>query len=267
MAWSLTVNGLDLVTTFGFCPNETDGFFDAPDRSFTELAINGRAGTLLAGPTTEQGRQITLTGTLTTTAKTVAALETASDQFKDAVRSGVVRLIRTSTAGTARVIDGVAKQIRLSAIGHPVSPTDLRVSIVFKCEDAYWSDLQPTSRLLGATRATLPLGTAPSTPIIRLMGSATSPVVTYRDAGGVAQKVATLTSITLAATNDWLDLDMRTGKITLSASGVVTNQLAQVTGDFPWGFDPQDGDYATSAWPTLEVSSGSGVAYWWKNWL
>lgn len=266
MAWSLVANGTDLLTAFGFSPTETDGLLDAPDRSWLEQPIRGKAGTMLTTPVREEGRLITLTGALTTSAKTVAARLAAEDRFKDALRAGLLRLVQTDASGSARLIEGFAKQVRLKPIGHPVSPTDDRVTIVMKCPDAYWRDAEPQLKAIAATatRYTLPLGTAPSTPIIRIMNGAT-PTLTYRDAGGVAQ--ATMVFATVGA-NDYLDIDMRLQRITKYSSGVASNGRSQLTsGDFPWAFDPQDGDYATSSWPTLEISAGSAEALWWRQWL
>lgn len=266
MTWNLSVNGIDL-TTYGFTINTTDGVFDGGVRTLIAVPVAGSAGIMVTGGI-ESPRVVELSGSLTSAAKTVAGRLANEDAFKDLVRGGLVRLTRDDGSTTVRTITGHVERLGLTTIGHPVAPTDLRVTLRLACLESYWQAVEPSSRVLGATRATLVLGTAPSTPIIRIMGSATNPVVTYRDAGGTAQRTITLT-ITLAATTDWIDLDMRTRKITKYLSGVVTNGYTTMstTSNFPFAFDPQDGDFFTSAWPTLEVSAGTGIAYWNKAYL
>lgn len=261
MTWSLTVNGTDLAT-WGFYPVEGEGVFGVADRTILTAPVFGRAGTLISG-SVEGARVLTVTGTLTSTAKTIAGLETNADAFKDLLRGGEVRLVRDNGSTAARSITGWVGKIDVRPIGHPLAPTDSRVTFTVTCRDAYWGAVEPTSRVLGTTRKTVELGTAPSTGIIRII-TGTNPVLTYRDAAGTAQKTMTFT-VTLAATNDWLEIDMRRGTITKSLTGVQSNGLSLLTsGDFPWAFDPHDGDPSTAAYPTLELSTGTGIAYWWK---
>ena len=269
MTWSLKVNGIDLAT-YGFSLSDAGAAFDATERTMGFAPIYGRAGTL-ATTATEGARTIVLTGTLTSTANTVSARVSNEESIKDLLRSGLVTLQRDDASTTVRQIKGYVTQLGLAPIGHPVAPTDMRMTARIACPDPCWTETEPTSQVLGATRATLALGTAPSSPVVRIMGAATDPVLTYRDAGGTSQNTLTLASGTLNATNDWVDIDMRTGVITKYASGATSSGwtafVATITGVFPFAFDPQDGDYTTAAWPTLELSSGTGIAYWWKAYL
>ncbi len=268
MAWSIVVNGQDL-NGLGFYLKDVDGVHDAVDRSWQMTTLRGRAGAVIQAPVRESGRVLKFSGTLTSTAKTVAGLATNADTIRDLLRSGLVRLVRTDGASNVKFIEGYATTVTLKNIGHPINQTDDTLSFTIQCRDAYYRDQEPTIRhaAVAATRYTLPHGTAPSSPIVRIMGAATNPVLTYRDAGGTAQRTMTFT-VTLAATNDWLDIDMRAGKITKWASGVSSNGRALLTSGNPvWAIDPQDGDYVTTQYPTIEVSAGTAMILWHKQWL
>jgi len=104
----------------------------------------------------------------------------------------------------------------------------------------------------------MPMGTAPTEPVIRLSGG-TNPVMIYKDSSAV--EIARM-EFTWAGT--WIDIDMDRKTIIDNAAA---NQIAALTtGEF-FSLDPYDGDYQTSAWPTLEVTSSTGQAtyrkaYW-----
>lgn len=263
MTWSLTVNGTDLAT-WGFYPAEGEGVFGVTERTLLMAPVFGRAGTLISG-SVEGARVLTVTGTLTSTAKTVAGLETNADAFKDLLRGGEVQLVRDNGSTAARSITGWVGKIDVRPTGHPLAPTDSRVIFTVTCRDAYWGAPDWSSAAITATPVPVPTGTAPSAPLIRLM-AATNPVLTYRDASGTAQRTMTFTWT--GAAGDYLEIDMRLGRITKSLSGVQSNGLSLLTsGDFPWAFDPQDGDPTLAMYPTIEVSTGTAVAYWRRMFL
>jgi hypothetical protein len=268
MTYRLTAAGADLLAAYGFFLRTQDGVHDASDREWVQLTVPGTAGVLFAPPVQEKGRKLTLTGGLWTAANTTAAREAAEDALKGALRAGLLRLVRTSASSLSRLIEGYAVSIQTKPVEHPLNGLGSAVTIAMLCRDVYWRDIEPLLRALpvAGARYALPLGEAPSTPIIRLMAG-TNPVLTYRDAGGAVVWSMTFTA-TLSAT-DYLDIDMRYRTITRVNSGttVATSGLSLLTaGDFPRAFDPQDGDYLSAAWPTLEVSSGSAEALWWRQW-
>ena len=124
--------------------------------------------------------------------------------------------------------------------------------------DPYWQDASVVMNSFNTVAVAMVLGTAPSTPLLRISGAATDPVVTYRDAAGNAKQTLGLT-ITLAAT-DYLDIDCDTMTIQKSVSGTVTDALSTLaSGDF-LVLDPADA-------PTLEVDSGTGKAFYRRGWL
>lgn len=266
MTWAVAVNGTDLLAGYGFYLMSSDGLFDAPTRTTTPVLIRGRAGTLRTTPVREEGRTITLRGGLTTSAKTVAAYRLAEDVLKDALRAGLLRITRTDGNGVVRLIEGYGRAVSLNAANHPLNVTDAGTAITFDCVESAWRDPEPqiVSVAATATRYNLVTGTAPASPIIRMM-AATNPVLTYRDAGGTAR--ATMTFTWTGAAGDYVDIDMRLPRIVKYVSGTASNGRSLLaSGTYPWAIDPQDGDYATSSWPTIEISNGSAVVYHWRAW-
>lgn len=262
MAWSILVNGTDLTTVSTYVKDER-GVLDIPGRQVTSIPIYGRASALLVGTGVGLPRTLEINALLAPSPATAAARRTAEDSLKNLLANSLIRIVWNDGYNTARMIEGrLDGAVVIRASNHPIAPEGAEVSFRVICSDAYWRDQEPTSRVLGATRATLPLGTAPSSPVIRLIGAATTPVLTYRDAGGASTR--TLSMGTLNA-NEWYDIDTRQGTLTKYVSGTASESLGAISaGDFPWALDPQDGDWTTSQWPTLEVSSGTGIAYWWK---
>ena len=269
----ITVNGLDL-SSIGMYIAFAPEVFGGPMMSNPSLDILGRAGSLQAPPSKMAPRVLTLTGSIDPSARTVAALQAAVQQAKDVFYAGNLTLATTDTAGTVRQIGCRVRSFdakpRLDK-QHWQSAQVADVTVKVLCDDPTWRDVQPyyVGCPTAATRYALPLGTAPTNAIINVMGAATNPIVTYRNAAGDIVWQLTFT-ITLAATNDWLKIDTAKGRLTKSLSGTVTSAYDVLTSgqtDFPRPFDPQDGDVTTTQWPTLEISSGSMESLFWKRWL
>lgn len=259
----IRINGFDLGTTFGWYPDGVPNWLNATPRRVAVAPVYGRAGGIITSVDQYGPRMLQIAGTLQDT--TASIRREAERQIQDLCASGLVNIVVDDGATPAIGIDGLLTALNITSMVPSMTPTASRLVADFACPTPYWKDVEPTSRVITTTARALTLGNAPSSPIIRIMGAATNPVLTYRDAAGTAQKTLTITG-TLLVTNDWLDIDMRTGVIRKYASGVITNGFTSytITGDFPWAFDPQDGDYLTSGWPTLEISSGTCIAAWWK---
>ena len=263
---AFTVDGVDLATVCSTYVRDESGVLTVPGRRVSPIALSGSAGALLTATGDGLIRSIDVTAILRPSPATAVARRTAEDLLKDVLSSGLHRFLWDDGVNSARVIDGaIDGPVSIRAANHPIAPEGADVAFRILCRDAYWKAAEPTLRALAvaATRYTLPLGTAPSSPIIRIM-AATNPVLTYRSAGGTSLRTMTFT-VTLAST-DYLDINMQTRKIVKYASGTASNGASLLTsGDFPWAFDPADGDVATSAWPTLEVSTGTAEALYWKS--
>lgn len=264
---AVRVNGIDLAERFGFYADTISGWLGMTTLTTPTVGVYGRDGGVGLPPTVGDGRALQLS--MTTRATTPDARRERERGLSALLRAGRVRLwVDDGITGPVQ-IEGRLRALAILPFGPSLSPLASRATIALVCDDEpYWRDVEPTTRALAvaATRYNLPLGTAPSSPVIRIMGSATNPTVTYRDAGGAAVRTLGFT-VSLAST-DYLDIDMRRGRIQKVASGVVTNGIALLTsGQFPWALDPQDGERETAAWPTLEVSTGTGEVLFWRQWL
>lgn len=203
-------------------------------------------------------RSLTLKGKIVTSANTVAARVAAEDKVKDLFGNGGLLTVELrDDVAPAREIDAYCEALTVQPFGHPLQAVAATVDCRLVCPDALWRETAGT--IIGvpatATRYSLPLGTAPSTPMLRVFGSATNPTVTIRDAGGVAQVTLAFT-VTLTG-DEFLEVDCTTGVITKVSSGTRTNGISLLTsGTFPFRLDPAWGDFATSVWPTIETSAG-----------
>jgi len=264
---AIVVNGTDLGATFGFYADRVDGWLANTALGGGLVGVRGRDGGLALPATVFAGRRIEVAGTVRK--DTVSARRDAERQLSDLCRSGRVRLVVDDGVAGAMQVECRLVALAFLPFGPSLSPLASRGTLSFVADDEpYWRDVEPTTRAVAAaaTRYTVPLGTAPSSPIIRIMGSATNPVLTYRDAGGTSRRTLTFTA-TLTS-SEYLDVDMRRGRIQRVTSGVAANGIGLLTaGNFPWALDPQDGDFTTSSWPTVEVSAGTAELLWWRQWL
>lgn len=136
-------------------------------------------------------------------------------------------------------------------------------TLSFVCDDPTWQDRYAQSLAFGATRTEIPLGRLPSWPLIYVEG-ATNPTIRYRSSTGDILYSMGLT-VTVAS-DEALRIDMGLQTIDEIDSGVRSNGISYLTsGDF-FAVDPGDGDPDASSWPTLEITSGSAVAYYRRRW-
>lgn len=273
MPASILVNGQDL-STIGVYVAFAPGLGDAPDRSVETHQLLGRAGSLLSGPVRHGPGVVVLEGSIDPAARTVAALEEARRVAKDLFTSGPVSLVFTDTAGVVKRFEGLRARFRSSPRlnkQHVLATqvADFSVSVV--CPSPFARDLEPTILAMptAGTRYPVALGTAPSG--FKARATVSNPVFTYRTAGGVPVWTLTITK-TATASEDWFDLDATTARIWYYDNGVRSDALAAeyLTGgqvDWPRPLDPQDGDYATSQWPTLECSVANAELLYWRWWL
>lgn len=277
MLGTVLIDGVDLRSTgYVFDVKDIDGFQDGPELRYESVAALGRAGVGLGPPATVGPRYLTLVGLQNQVTRTVSTGMSALRLLKDLVYGGTKTITITDTAGNVRVVrDAVALSVqpaRRLPTRHVLNLSVFDVAIRFLCPNPVWEVAEP--RILAMPSATptrydLTLETAAVFPVIRIMGSVANPVITYRAADGSVVWQLGFT-VTLAATNDWLELDFWRGRIWKYASGVQTAAESLLTtgqADFPRPFDPHDGDVATAQYPTLDVSAGTAMAMWWNGYL
>ena len=260
MSGILFLNGNDAKTTYGF------ELVDAPDllsmgaHSYQTAAVVQRPGVLLgtARPTIEP-RQLRLQGFITGTSLSDAVAKL--DLLKAAINTGPCRI---STAwDTTRQYWGVL-------VNAPAGPnsaywqTYLAVELDFLLFDPLsYKTTEETVAFTGSPVA-IPLGTGPSrgnravSAVIRISGPATTPILQYKNSDGVVVSEMRFTGYSPLA-NDYIDIDIARGLVTKTISGTRSNAMGDLAPG--WNFpalDPQDGSFELSAWPTLQVNSGSG---------
>lgn len=248
----------------GLIVERVDGWIDGLAAADRVTLLPGRVGGVQLPPEAETApRTITVSGVMK--GSSLANLRSNMDSLKERLYRGVVEV---------RFVDQTDRYVNARCQGFQVPVTApqflnprQRVSFSLLCPDPLIYSTQPTVVGTGstATRVLLPLGNAPSAPVIKIMGAATNPVLTYRDFRGTSRQTMGFT-VTLAAT-DYLEIDCEMATVTLVASGARTNGMALWTsGDFPV-FDPQDGEFDGSNWPTLEVTPGTFEALYRRSWL
>lgn len=234
---------------------------------FPVASIFGRAGGLATAPTVP-GRTLTLGGRILTSANTAAARLTAEHALKDWLGNGGLLLVEVDEGNPpVLAIDAYLEELKIVPIGHPLQAVGSEVTLTLNAPDPLWRAADggtPVGLAANATRYACPLGTAPSAPIVRLMGAATNPTFVIRDSGGAAQVTIAVT-LTLGA-NDFLELNCETGIVQKSVAGTVTRCESVLTsGTFPFALDPEWGDYSTANWPTAEVDLGKGELLYTKR--
>jgi predicted phage tail component-like protein len=257
---ALRVNGFDL-SDLGLAVGAWPGLLDIPTTSPEPQALPGRAGGVLTTVEVAVGtRDVTIRGTLI--AASVAEARDRWHKIKARLDQGLVELV-FGDEPTLR-IHALLRSGEMVPYGHATSAGGGKVSLQFLCPDPYRESIEPTIVAIGSAPTPLPMGTAPVAPIIQLMG-ATDPILTYRDQAGEIRGQLALT-VTLEA-NDYLDINGPTSGMTLVESGVRSNGIGALTAGTFLVLDARDGDLGTGAWPTLEVSSGTGIVLYRKRWL
>lgn len=260
---ALYVNEYD-TSRHGLIIERVDGWIDGLSAVERVSQLPGRVGAVILPPETETSpRTIQVSGVMKGTS--LSNLRTLIEQLKARLYAGTVE---------ARFVDHSDRFVlaRCSQFSVPATAPQFmnpmtRVGFTLFCPDPLVYATQPTIVGFASAKGALPLGTAVSAPIIRIMGSATNPVLTYRDITGAVKQTMGFT-VTLAAT-DYLEIDCELAQITRYISGVGSQNNAQAlwtSGDFPV-FDPQDGDVENGAYPTIEVSAGSGETAYRRSWI
>lgn len=251
------VNGRPLSTLSLYLQDAGDSRSLAPLK-YDPVTLYQRYGGVVGAAPSVAARSLTLRGKIVTSANTVAARVAAEDTIKDLFANGGLLTVELrDDIAPAREIDAYCESLTLQPFGHPLLAVASTVECRLLAPDALWR--ATTGMIIGvpatSTRYSLPLGTAPSSPLLRVFGSATNPTVTIRDTGGVAQ--VTLAFTVSLTSSEYLEVDCTTGVITKVSSGTRTNGVSLLTsGTFPFRLDPAWGDPSNSLWPTIETSAG-----------
>lgn len=257
---ALVVDGFDLSTIGLVVRRGSQGIRGSAPVSYPTRRVPGRPDAIRTAtrPNYESRR-------LTVPASVVGATMT---EMHDRLHELKLRLA-PGPERTVRFVDDESVEFRarvLQVDGQPTEPDQIQprtdVAITFEADDPRIYEVAEQSIAISGTAAAVPLGTAPVSPVIRLDGSFTDPVLTYRDSAGTV--VETLGLSLSKAAGEWVEIDMASKTI---VDDLGNSQIASLASGTFFDLDPADGDYPTSAWPTVEVSSGTGTvtynkAYW-----
>lgn len=264
----LNINGVP-AASLSFYIDNTDPLRDLPGLRYSAVDLYGRWGGLVAARPTIAAATVQLAGRIVTTANTVAARVAAEDVLRDALlNSGGLTLTLDDGTTPVRERDGYTVALDIQPLGHPMLAVASQVRWSLYCPDPLWRATEGAIVSVPATgtRYSLALGTAPASPILRVMGSATNPVVTIRDSGGTAQ--VTLTFTASLTSSEYLDVNCETGVLTKYSSGAASNGVSLLTsGTFPFALDPAWADWGNSRWPTVETSAGQAELLYVKRYL
>jgi len=275
MAWAVYLNEQSL-GDLGVYVMQVGSGFSGPGRTYPRVEIPGRQGAVYVSDPTTAIRTLRLDCVVTPAARTIAARRTAEDQLKVLAYRALLRVVVDDDVNAPRAIDGVCTSCEITARQHPVDATVSDVTMTIECPDPTWYDVQGALIGFGTVPSAVPLGTAPSGGVVRLVApswsaaSVTTPTLTYRNAAGVTVQSLAL-STTLAAGTDYLEIDLDRQTIVEVQSGVTRNAIGDLTsGDF-FALDPMDGDPLNGSYPSLGCSSGAGtlVGQWYgtRRWL
>jgi phage-related protein len=245
----------------GFVVAGWTGLGEPAEQFHQEEKVLGRAGVILSdGRPDLKVREVEIT--LSLIASTAALARTAMDKLHALIGSGVVEM-RVSP-WSDRVWRGKLTAAPFRFTAPQAASRTAQGSIRFRCQDPYGYDRRGVVVNVAGTSDwyEAPLGGAPSAPIVRFQGAATSPAIRVRRADGTIVGELGVTA-TLGA-NDWLEVDMGRQTLSLSTDGVVTDAITTaLSGDF-FALDPAWGDPLASVWPRLQVTSGTAQVRYWK---
>ena len=131
------------------------------------------------------------------------------------------------------------------------------VTIRFALVRPFAYSAEQTITGIGTSDTAIPLGAEKTRDLVlRIVGSATDPVVTLEDAAG--DEIGALTLEATIASGDWLEADMAKGSI-VDQDGANMGEVRSTDSLWPLILDPADCDpFASPAdWLTLSCSSGT----------
>lgn len=219
--------------------------------------VLGRAGVvespsaLVVGP-----RRITISGEVLNDSLTATGVRDLLRTVHRICGPGLVT-IRTSDR-PALEFEARLHAVSASAYQPQAISTALHFTLEFLAPQPYGQARWPSLYVLDTVSREVGGGDAPMTPTIRLFGAATTITLTYMTAGGVVVRTSVF-GVTLAAA-DWLEVDVASGRITLSTAGTLTEAPGALTaGQFPTAIDPSShGDPWTGHRPRMVLSAVSG---------
>lgn len=261
MGWAVYLNETPL-DAIGVWVEQIDARFSGVQRSYPSIALPGRQGVVLAAEPETSARLLTISGSIDPAARTLTARTLAEDRLKQLAYGALIKVIVDDDETAPRQIDAVCEDLRIAPVVHPMVTQVSRFTLTVRCPDPTWYDV--TGQLIGFTSvpSPVPLGTAPSGGLVRIAAPAwsatvTNPVLTYRNAAGVTVQTLGFNT-SLAAGNDYLEIDLDRLTVVEYQSGVVRNAIGDLTSGQFFALDPMDGDPFSASYPSLAVTASAG---------
>lgn len=249
----MIINGYD-TSALGLIIEDAPRWRDSPRRSRVQAAVPGRIGLVDLGarPVLEP-RALEFTGVQK--GDTAQQLRDRLDALKRRLERGELE-IRTFDMSD-RFYRGQLEDLTIAAIRPAFTQRAHRIKIAFLCDDP--RAVAITEDVVAFTTATpMPLGSAPSHPVVRIT-TPTNPTIIYRNSAGVEQGRLALTISGVT----WVEIDMGRGTI---VDNTGADRIAALTSGTFLELDPFDGTADGTAHPTLEVTGGTGSGRFRKAW-
>lgn len=247
---SVIVDGTDLSSIGDVTHFEVFGRFGGHDVDWPSEQVPHVGEVVTASEPSERGRVIRMT--FTVEAATRAALQALLDELKFRLGPRQLRTVEFVDDET-REVNGYVVGVNFPPIHPHLTQAAVRMEVRLWLPDPReYETANTVVSAIGATDKDLPLGAKPSEASIVVTGAATF-TMTYKNSAG-----GTVFTLDISGATSPVTIDMATGEIT-DNDGNAADHLVEPS-DFPFSFDPDDGDFPSLAWPTLAVSAGTAVA-------
>jgi hypothetical protein len=264
----MDVDGWDSDAGVGFKVTEAAPRRDSPSRAWQVAQTTAPEHTLLSPVPLFDLRPFEVRGFIesATAAAHVSALDELKARLKGQVASSTrneVALEFDDRAGKEYVVRVV--DVTTEPVNQARTAVDL-VTIRSVMLDPFLRDSTPTTvNGITTTPTDIAIGTAPSWPILTINAAFTDPRIDLKNSSGSVVKTMSFTIDSATESITDLIIDMQAGTI-VDNTGANRHSHRDSGGNFPWMIEPQDGVYWTSAWPTLECSSGTLDVSHTKRW-
>lgn len=249
MSGVMYADGVDL-STLGFQVTNLFAWRDGPVREYESVQVPGRIESAVSDCAVVEPRTLQVRG--------LVYGDTAAERVTNA------RKIVAAVSGDRTLRFGDAAQtIATRFRGHQMAPIaaadEFRANVGtvltldFLCPENAYRDASSSVINLSASPTAIPLGDLPSGGVVRIDGPATNPKIVYRTSMGA--EVASIELTASLGSGGWIEVDLDKCRITTS---LATNPMMLMTGGKWFRLSHTHGNYATSSWPTLEITSGTG---------
>lgn len=263
MPGAIFVNGRDM-SDVGLEPLGISGWFDMPTVSRRSEQMTNTTGAALGTGIRIEPRKLSLQFYLKPQLLTdrQSLMDIVNDTFTGLCE---VQFVDKPNRVIRAYVESVATRAENESVGL-IEPA-LVLTITMVAYDAAIYDTEPTVLAVTTTPRQVPLGSWPSGGVLHLMGSMSGNVtITYRAHTGDVLQTLVLNG-TLAA-DEYLEVDFSDRTITkISNAGVRDETAYSFKSSGNWFvFDPADGNRTVGVWPTIELSTGTGVLIYRKAW-